>query len=70
MVYLVFDRIYFRFYYQGFIVKSKKHIPNPDEIKKLYICYEIPQGLIAAKIEEQKKSKYYKLCWESKNYEV
>jgi len=51
-------------------MKSKKYIPNPDEIKKLYICYEIPQGLIAAKIEEQKKSKYYKLCWESKIYEV
>ena len=51
-------------------MKSKKYIPNPDEIKKLYFCFEIPQRLIEAKIEEQKKSKYYKLCWESKIYEV
>ena len=51
-------------------MKSKKYIPNPDEIKKLYICLELPQGEIAAIIEKIKQHKRYKLHWESKIYEV
>ena len=34
-------------------MKQKK--PNPDEIKKLYICLELPQGEIAAIIEKIKQ---------------
>lgn len=41
---------------------AKKEKQNPDEIKKLYIVLELPQGEIEAimdKIKQHKRFKYY-----------